>query len=188
VGRTAARLLPKAGLGLATVLVWSLYFSLPDDRLKVTVLDVGQGDAVLIQTPSGANVLVDGGPSGSALAQTLARELPLLMTRIDLLVVAAPRDENLGGLPDVLTRYNVGRAIITGAASCPASRWRRHVVRCDEYCPSRRNTAPSSPGVHRSASWRIPSLRSTVKRRRAGRATTSVSAPAGVDTEPFLKG
>jgi competence protein ComEC len=110
--------LPKAGLaglGLAAFLVWGLYFSFPDERLKVTVLDVGAGDAILIQTPSGANVLIDGGPSGSALAQALARELPLFTTRLDLLVVAGPQDAHVGGLPDALARYAVTRVVVTGA-------------------------------------------------------------------------
>jgi competence protein ComEC len=68
---------------------------------------------VLIQTPSGANVLIDGGPSGGALSRALARQLPLFTTRIDLLVIAAPRDENLGGLPDLFSRYAVSRAVVT---------------------------------------------------------------------------
>jgi competence protein ComEC len=117
-GRFAAKRLPTAGLAalaVGTVVVWSWYFSLPerDGRMRVTVLDVGQGEAVLIQTPSGANVLVDGGPSGGALTRALARRLPLFTTRIDLLVVAAPRDENLGGLPDLFSRYAVSRAVVT---------------------------------------------------------------------------
>ncbi len=117
-GRFAAKWLPTSGLAalaVGTIVVWSWYFSLPDrdGRMRVTMLDVGQGDAVLIQTPSGVNVLVDGGPSGGVLARALARQLPLFTPRIDLLVVAAPRDENLGGLPDVLNRYAVGRAVVT---------------------------------------------------------------------------
>jgi competence protein ComEC len=82
--------------------------------MRITVLDVEAGDAVLIQTPSGATVLIDGGPSGGALARALARQLPLFKTRIDLLVIAAPRDENIGGLPDALARYAVSRAVVTG--------------------------------------------------------------------------
>lgn len=118
-GRFTSRWLPTAGLAalvVGTVVVWSWYFSLPerDGRMRITVLDVGQGDAVLIQTPSGATVLIDGGPSGGALARALARQLPLFTTRIDLLVIAAPRDENIGGLPDALARYAVSRAVVTG--------------------------------------------------------------------------
>jgi len=105
-----------AALAVGTVIIWSWYFSLPerDGRMRITVLDVGQGEAVLIQTPSGVNVLIDGGPSGGALARALVGQLPLFTTRVDLLVVAAPRDENVGGLPDLLGRYQVKRALVTG--------------------------------------------------------------------------
>jgi hypothetical protein len=71
---------------------------------------------VLIQTPSGVRVLIDGGPSGRGIARALARELPLFTNRLDVLVVASPRDESLAGLPDVLKRYAVERALLTQAA------------------------------------------------------------------------
>ncbi len=106
-----------AGLGLVALLAWSTAFSLPEapGRLRVTVLDVGTGDGVLIQTPSGVQVLVDGGPSGGALVRGLARHLPLFDARLDLLVIAGLRDENLGGLPDVLLRYQIDAAVVTAA-------------------------------------------------------------------------
>src|SRR4030095_4169918 len=63
------------------------------------------------------------------------------------------------------------------ASSSPRSRAARHVVRCEEYSPSRRSSAPIAPGVvHRSASRTMRRLYSAVKRRRCGLATTSVSA------------
>jgi competence protein ComEC len=114
----AANWVPAAGLGalaIGVVVVWGTYLSVPDGRLKVAVLDVGQGDAVLIQTPGGANVLVDGGPSGGALNRALGSQLPLFARDLDLLVVAAPSDENLGGLPEMLRRYTVRRAVVTQA-------------------------------------------------------------------------
>ncbi len=104
-----------AALAIAVISVWSLYFSLPDGRLRISVLDVGAGDAVLIQTPSGVRVLVDGGPSGRGIARALARELPLFTNRLDVLVIASPRDESIAGLPDVLKRYAVDRTILTNA-------------------------------------------------------------------------
>ncbi len=55
----------------------------------------------------------------------------------------------------------------------------RHVVRCDEYKPSRRRSRPTSPGsVHRSASSTIRSLYDGANRRRSGLSTTSESAGA----------
>ena len=73
-GQFTSRWLPTSGLtalAVGSVIMWSWYFSLPerDGRMRITVLDVGQGNAVLIQTPTGANVLVDGGPSGGALSR-----------------------------------------------------------------------------------------------------------------------
>src|SRR5438105_769079 len=70
---SARQRLPAGGLLLMaslTLLVWSVYFSVPapDGRLRVTLLDLGSplnpaaGEAVLIQTPSGSTVLIDGGP------------------------------------------------------------------------------------------------------------------------------
>jgi competence protein ComEC len=120
--RFASESLPTsglAGLGLAASLAWSAFFSLPDTpgRLSVTVLDVGMGDGVLIQTPAGARVLIDGGPSEGALVRGLARHMPLFENHIDVLVVAGAQDENVGGLADLLTRYSVERAVLTQASS-----------------------------------------------------------------------
>lgn len=119
--RFASESLPAggaAGLALCALLAWSAAFSLPEapGRLRVTVLDVGSGDAVLIQTPGGGHILVDGGPSGGALVRGLSRHLPLFHNRLDLLVVAGARDENVGGLPDVLARYGVDQALVTQSA------------------------------------------------------------------------
>jgi competence protein ComEC len=59
-------------LALLALVLWIGVLTPEDGRLRVSVLDVGQGDAILIQTPSGRNVLVDGGPSGSVLLRELA--------------------------------------------------------------------------------------------------------------------
>src|SRR5207245_3886727 len=58
------------------------------------------------------------------------------------------------------------------------SRAARHVVRWDEYSPSRRSNAPAAPGVLQpSASLTIFRLYSTVNRRRVAFATTSIPDP-----------
>jgi competence protein ComEC len=51
----------------------------------------------------------------------LARELPLFTNQLDLLVIAAPRDENIGGLPDALARFQVTRTVLTSATSPSAT-------------------------------------------------------------------
>jgi competence protein ComEC len=103
------------GLALGAFITWSYYFSLPNGRLKITALNVGKGEAVLIQTPSGATTLIDGGPSGGALVRALNEQLPLFASQIDLLVIAGAGDESLGGLPDMLARYAVNRVVVTAS-------------------------------------------------------------------------
>src|SRR6266542_1338561 len=65
------------------------------------------------------------------------------------------------------------------ATRAPASRWRRQSTRWEEYSPSRRSSAPISPGsVAASISFRMASLYSAVNRRRVGRSGTSGSGGA----------
>jgi hypothetical protein len=59
------------GLGQVTILVWRSVLVAPDRRLHLEMLDVGSGDAFLIQTPTGRYLLVDGGPSTRALSDAL---------------------------------------------------------------------------------------------------------------------
>ncbi len=101
-------------LGTATVLVWSFALTLPSDKLAVSFLDVGQGDSILISTPSGRQVLVDGGPDPQLLLQRLGETMPFWDKSIDLVVLTHPSQDHLAGLLGVLTRYEVGRAIENG--------------------------------------------------------------------------
>jgi len=55
-------------LGVSSILVWRMVFSAPDGQLHISVLDVGSGDAILLQTPSGGSVLINGGPSAARLS------------------------------------------------------------------------------------------------------------------------
>jgi competence protein ComEC len=104
-----------SALALLTVLTWRTALSAPDGRLHVTLLDVGLGDAVLIQTPSGRNVLVDGGPSLSRLSQALGRRLPPSARTFDWLVVANPADEQITAVPRLLDRFTIANVLWAGA-------------------------------------------------------------------------
>jgi competence protein ComEC len=79
-------------------------------RLEVTVLDVGQGDAILIETPNGTDILVDGGP-GRAVLRGLGDELAWNDRTIELMVLTHPQADHVTGLLDVLDRYDVRRVI-----------------------------------------------------------------------------
>jgi competence protein ComEC len=104
-------LVASGAVVLVAMLVWYSALQPSPDRLRVTVLDVGQGDAILIQTPAGHNILVDGGPSGERIAQALGRALPASERRIDLMVLTHAQDDHVSGLVEVLQRYDVGAAL-----------------------------------------------------------------------------
>ena len=102
-------LLPS--LVIATVLVWSAVFSMPDDKLHVSFLDVGQGDAILIQTPDHQDILIDGGPSPRAISLELGKKLPFWDKTIDLIVLTQPQADHVTGLVEILQNYNVKQVI-----------------------------------------------------------------------------
>jgi competence protein ComEC len=71
---------------IATALVWLAVIATPDKQLEVSFLDVGQGDAILIQTPSRQQILVDGGPEPEAISLWLGKKLPFWDKSLDLVV------------------------------------------------------------------------------------------------------
>ncbi|HLD07821.1 MAG TPA: ComEC/Rec2 family competence protein [Candidatus Peribacterales bacterium] len=86
---------------------------LPDDKLHVALLDVGQGDAILIKTPTHQKILVDGGPDLSLL-ERLSDELPFFDRTIDLLILTHQDSDHITALPALLERYNVERILLAG--------------------------------------------------------------------------
>ncbi len=80
--------------------------------LRVTFFDVGQGDSILIQTPSHQTILIDGGPDRSILGK-LGRALPFYQRDIDLMILTHPHADHLIGLNQVLQRYTVHRVVYT---------------------------------------------------------------------------
>jgi competence protein ComEC len=76
-------------LAMVAILVWLTAATMPDDRLKVSFLDVGQGDAILIQRGS-QQVLIDGGPSPQAIGMALGKEMPFWDRTIDLVILTHP--------------------------------------------------------------------------------------------------
>jgi len=111
------RLVPAAGLALLVLLACTLLLlaaSAPTHgRLTVTFLDVGQGEAILIEGPAGHRVLIDGGPSGEAITSALGRHLPFDDRCLDLVILTHPQLDHIGGLPTVVNEYSV-RRILSG--------------------------------------------------------------------------
>ncbi len=122
-----------AVLLLAAFLLWMATADAPDGNLHVTFFGPGAGESVLIQTPSGKNILVGGGPSSEKLNLALGRRLAFWDKKIDLLVVPSPAPTPLPGLTAILRRYAVERVLEphTGTPTSPASyrEWRREVGR-----------------------------------------------------------
>ncbi len=83
-----------------------------DKYLQVHFFDVGQGDAIFIKTPSGKQVLIDGGRDGSVLGE-LSRVMGFFDRKIDLVVGTHPDLDHIGGLIDVLKHYKVASILIT---------------------------------------------------------------------------
>jgi len=95
-------------------LLFSFLFYLPQKGLLVDFCDVGQGDATFIQSPSGFQVLIDGGPDEKVLS-CLSSVMPPWDKSIDLVVLSHPHADHLRGLLEVLKRYQVGQILSTDA-------------------------------------------------------------------------
>jgi len=103
----------SAAAGLLVVLLWFCLAALPDGKLRMWILDVGQGDAILIQTPERQYILIDGGADGKTLEQ-LSQHLPFFVRTLDLVILSHPHADHLVGLLPLFERYKVGKLLITG--------------------------------------------------------------------------
>lgn len=82
------------------------------ETLCVSFLDVGQGDAIFIESPTGRQVLIDGGPDSSVL-RALGEVMGFFDKDIDVVVATHSDADHISGLIDVLERYDVGTVIRT---------------------------------------------------------------------------
>ncbi len=117
-GSLQAALIPSliiAALGISGYLVWSAAFAAPDGQLHLTFLNVGSADAILIETPSGRTVLVNGGESPSVLAAALGRRLSPFERHLDWLVVASPQEQQVAALPSILDRFQIENVLWAGS-------------------------------------------------------------------------
>jgi len=112
--RTGA--LAALGSGLAVSVVCTSLLPLRGPaKLRLVVLNVGQGDAILITTPHGRNLVVDGGPSGIRLTQELGRVLPHWTRTIDVAVLSHPQEDHAAGFRRLLDVRKVNLLLDSGA-------------------------------------------------------------------------
>jgi competence protein ComEC len=98
------------------VLTWITVYDLNKPNFfEVIFFDVGQGDAIFIETPQNHQILIDGGP-GSAILERLAKEMPFWDRTIDLIILSHPEHDHMAGLIEVLKRYKVDNILWTGVA------------------------------------------------------------------------
>jgi competence protein ComEC len=101
-------------LFLANFFAWIVVFDLKSHKfLEVNFFDVGQGDAIFIETPTRHQILIDGGPSPKII-EKLAREIPFWDRSIDLIILTHPEKDHITGLLEVLKRYKVENILWTG--------------------------------------------------------------------------
>lgn len=102
-------------IGVLSLLValFIFHYQRPDGLLHLWLLNIGQGDAILIQTPSGKTILVDGGP-GQTVTSELDAVLPFFSRRIDTIAITNPDKDHIEGFIGVLNHYEVGEVWMTG--------------------------------------------------------------------------
>jgi competence protein ComEC len=117
-------------LGVTALMTWQMALSQPNGLTHVTFLDVGQGDAILIQTALGRQVVVDGGPSPAALLDGLGRRIPFWDRSLDLVVLTHGDADHVTGLTAALQRYSVAAILESGVdlESPEYAAWRDAVV------------------------------------------------------------
>jgi len=104
-------------LVFSNILVWSvLHQNKLTDTLTVSFLDIGQGDAIFIDSPQHGRVLIDGGKNRKVLSE-LTKVLPFGDKRIDIVIATHPDLDHIGGLPEVVDRYDVSLFLEPGVPS-----------------------------------------------------------------------
>jgi competence protein ComEC len=101
-------------LVIGLLLVWRAAVAVPDGLLHVTFLNVGSADGIFIKTPSGKNILINGGESVTKLSDDLGRRVSSFDRKLDWLIVASPNEEQVAALPRVLERYPTDAVLWSG--------------------------------------------------------------------------
>ena len=106
--------LALVALASSIVLTAAVVVERPSGHPTVTVLDVGQGDAILVEGSRGGRLLIDGGPDPDRLLVELDRRIPPWDRRLDAVVLSHPHEDHVAGLAMLLERYRVGRTFEPG--------------------------------------------------------------------------
>lgn len=102
-------------LGLLFFTIWIFYLNLKDSKhlLTFAMLDIGQGDALFIESPTGTQILVDAGPPRKIMGE-LARVMSPFDRTIDAIIITNPDADHIAGFEEVLKNYKVGQVFEPG--------------------------------------------------------------------------
>jgi beta-lactamase superfamily II metal-dependent hydrolase len=98
-------------IAISALALYQIIFLSTERPLRVSFLDVGQGDAILIQTPSGRTMLIDGGASDVILAR-LSERLSFFTRGIDVMEETHPDADHVTGLIPVLEKYKINTMVL----------------------------------------------------------------------------
>src|SRR3989338_5509143 len=93
-----------------------------ENDLTIAFLNVGQGDAMFIETPSKNQILIDAGPDGKRVLREIKKIMPFFDKTIDLTVLSHPNKDHLAGFIDVLKRYEIRYSLSSGAKNTSKTR------------------------------------------------------------------
>ena len=103
-------------LAISLAILWSSFSNERVSYLRVDFLDVDQGDAILVTSPSGIQMLIDAGKDRSVL-RALGDVMDFSDRKIDVVVATHPDADHIGGFPDVFDRYDVDLIVGVNASS-----------------------------------------------------------------------
>ncbi len=97
-------------LPIFLLFIFCLHSSLIAGPLKVHFIDVGQGDAIFIESPSGKNLLIDAGDDGDNAGEKIIRYLAKIgVDDIDTFLLTHPHDDHYGGVFALVGQVNIGK-------------------------------------------------------------------------------
>ena len=103
-------------LVILAIILAGMISTFSQQEIKVVFLNIGQGDAILIEQGS-KQILIDGGPNEQKELEELGKYIPFWDRKIEVVIATHPDQDHITGLMGVLKNYQVGVVIDNGAQS-----------------------------------------------------------------------